>query len=82
MRDHVNDPDFKLRRLAGFELEKRFPGRFVPKYSLVSFHTIPYSEAKARGENQEQILLTLTEGINDVSGIDWIRAEELVGDLS
>ena len=46
MRDHVNDAEFKLRRQVGFELEKRFPDHFIPRYSLVSFHTGPYSEAK------------------------------------
>jgi len=78
MRDHVNDAEFKLRRLIGFELEKRFPGRFIPKYSLVSFHTVPYAEAKTRGEKQERLLRKLAAGKNQLSEIDWSRAEELI----
>lgn len=78
MRDLVNDGEYKLRRLLGFELEKRFPDRFIPGYSLVSFHTIPYSEAKARAEEQERLLRDLTAGKKEISEIDWLLAEKLV----
>ena len=43
-----------------FELERRFPNRFIPRYAMVSFHPeIPYAEALRRGEVQAQILLEL-----------------------
>ena len=49
MRDSVNDPIFRKRRELEFKLENRFPDRFVPRYSMVSFTTIPYSEVYKRG---------------------------------
>ena len=40
------------RRLP-FELERRFPERFIPRYSMVMFHPeIPYAEALRRGAVQ------------------------------
>jgi len=39
------------------ELERRFPDRFIPRYSMVMFHPeIPYAEAQRRGRVQEEIL--------------------------
>ena len=44
MRDSVNDPTYKSRRELEFRLENDFQGQFIPRYSMVSFHTIPYTE--------------------------------------
>ncbi|HSD68071.1 MAG TPA: NAD(P)/FAD-dependent oxidoreductase, partial [Woeseiaceae bacterium] len=38
MRDTVRDPGFLLRKALAFELERRLPGRFIPRYSMVMFH--------------------------------------------
>src|SRR6185369_7090121 len=38
MRDEVRDAKFELRAALSFELERRFPGQFVPRYSMVMFH--------------------------------------------
>ena len=44
------------------ELERRFPDRFIPRYSMVMFHPeIPYAEALRRGAVQEQILQELDQ---------------------
>ena len=57
MRDHVRAAGFEQRAQLAFELERRFPGRFIPRYSMVMFHPeIPYAEAKSRGAIQAQIL--------------------------
>jgi len=57
MRDTVRDPAFERRAELAFELERRFPGRFVPRYSMVMFHPeIEYAEARRRGEIQAGIL--------------------------
>jgi kynurenine 3-monooxygenase len=46
MRDEVRDAKFELRAALSFELERRFPGRFIPRYSMVMFH--PESRAPRR----------------------------------
>jgi len=80
MRDSVADPEFQLRKKVGFALEQRFPGRFIPRYSMVVFHPeIPYAEAQARSAVQERILQTLCADIDDESQIDWQQAEQLLG---
>ena len=61
MRDEVRDAKFELRAALSFELERRFPGRFIPRYSMVMFHPeIPYAEAQRRGALQAGILRELT----------------------
>jgi kynurenine 3-monooxygenase len=44
----VREPKFQLKKDLSFRLEERHPGRFIPRYSMVMFHTIPYAEAKRR----------------------------------
>jgi len=57
MRDTVRDPRFEQRALLSFELERRFPLRFIPRYSMVMFHPeIGYAEAERRGRIQAEIL--------------------------
>ncbi len=78
MRDHVADPKFTLKREIEFALERKFPDRFIPKYSMVSFHRIPYSVALRRGRVQERILDELTRDIDAIDDMDWDLAEQLV----
>ena len=56
MRDHVNDTEYKKKRNVELKLERMFPGRFIPRYSMVSFHQIPYSEVYQRGRKQFKII--------------------------
>jgi kynurenine 3-monooxygenase len=56
MRDHVNDTEYKKKRNVELKLERMFPGRFIPRYSMVSFHQIPYSEVYQRGGKQFKII--------------------------
>ena len=62
MRDTVRDPVYLRRKALAMELERRFPDRFVPRYSMVMFHPeISYAEALRRGTVQERILATLDD---------------------
>jgi len=57
MRDTVREPEFERRAKLSFALEQRFPGRFIPRYSMVMFHPeIEYAEAERRGAIQAEIL--------------------------
>jgi kynurenine 3-monooxygenase len=78
MRDKVADPNFLLRKKVELALESRFPGTFIPKYAMVTFHRIPYSIAMSRGRVQDRILEQLCRGISRVDDIDWKLAEQLV----
>jgi kynurenine 3-monooxygenase len=79
MRDTVRDPTFQLQKLLSLELERRFPKRFIPRYSMVMFHErIPYATAFERGRVQADILAELTRSAQTLDEIDWGRAAELI----
>jgi kynurenine 3-monooxygenase len=78
MRSTVREPKFQLKKDLSFRLEERHPGRFIPRYSMVMFHTIPYAEAKRRGAIQEEILEELTSSAASVDEVDLARADRLI----
>jgi kynurenine 3-monooxygenase len=78
MRDRVADSRFLLRKKVELALEARYPQVFVPKYSMVTFHRIPYSVALARGAVQDRMLAELCEAINRVEDLDWGNADRLI----
>jgi len=82
MRDDVRDPKFQLRADLSFELERRFPGRFIPRYSMVMFHPeISYADAQRRGAAQATILNELTRSADSLSQIDLQQGARLVDSL-
>src|SRR5262245_45325384 len=80
MRSTVREPKFQLKKDLSFRLEERNPARFIPRYSMVMFHTIPYAEAKRRGAIQEEILDDLTNRAVSLDDVDFARADRLIAD--
>jgi kynurenine 3-monooxygenase len=78
MRDRVADPQFLLRKKIELALESKYPGLFVPKYAMVTFHRVPYSVALARGVIQDRMLTELCDPITRLEDMDWVRADQLV----
>jgi kynurenine 3-monooxygenase len=78
MRDRVADTRFLFRKKVELELEKKYPGRFVPKYAMVTFHRTPYSVAAQRGAVQDRMLCELCDSVQRLEDIDWAKAEALV----
>jgi kynurenine 3-monooxygenase len=78
MRDLVATPRFQLKKKIEAELAKKFPERFIPKYSMVTFHRFPYETAMKRGKIQETILHELSEGIDSLDKVNWQKAGRLV----
>jgi kynurenine 3-monooxygenase len=75
MRERVADPKFQLQQALSLELERRFPERFIPRYSMVMFHhEIPYRTAQQRGIVQAQLLADLTAGAVALADVDILRA--------
>lgn len=66
MRDLVNKEEFLSQRELEIELEKTFPNQFISRYSMVSFHQIPYSKVQKRGKIQQNIM-------------DWILEKKVLG---
>jgi kynurenine 3-monooxygenase len=78
MRDSVADAHFLLMRALERELAYRYPGRFVPRYWMVTFSRLPYAVALARGEIQSGILRELSAGKTELAQIDLAQAEGLI----
>jgi kynurenine 3-monooxygenase len=70
MRDRVDDADFLLQRQLERVLADRHPGRFVPRYAMVTFSRVPYRTAFERGQVQRGILVQATRGRTELAGID------------
>jgi kynurenine 3-monooxygenase len=59
MRDLTGRTSFKWRKKIEHALHRVMPATFVPLYDLVSFSTVPYREAKARGAANDRAVRTV-----------------------
>lgn len=79
MRDTVRNPKFALQKTLAFELERKLPQYFIPRYSMVMFHEdIPYLVAQQRGEVQKALLEEFTVDANDFHDVDIEAAQACV----
>ncbi len=78
MRESVRDPRFLLMKKLEHELERRHPQRFIGRYALVMFHTLPYAQVYQRGLQQAIILDRLLEGARSLEQVDFELADRLV----
>lgn len=62
MRDRVASPVYRAKQAATHALERRLAGRYVSRYELVSFSTMPYSEIPARIRRQNRVLAATALG--------------------
>ncbi len=59
MRDKVADESFLLRKKIEKKLFTKYPEKWMPLYSQVTFSHIPYATANAKGKKQEKIMDTV-----------------------
>ncbi|WP_282277859.1 NAD(P)/FAD-dependent oxidoreductase [Stenotrophomonas sp. PS02297] len=78
MRDHVADPVFLLQRELEQELQRRWPTRFVPHYTMVTFLHTPYAVALERTRLQQRILAEACAGHTTLERIDWAALEDII----
>jgi kynurenine 3-monooxygenase len=78
MRDRVADPSFLFRKKAELVLQEKYPERFVPKYSMVTFLRVPYATALKRGQVQDRILTELCQHIDRIEELDWAKAKKMI----
>ena len=70
MRAGVVDPDYLVQRTLALELEQRHPTRLSPRYNMVMFSTMPYAEAQARAQRQEELIKTaLADETTDIDAL-------------
>ena len=73
MRDKTGDPRFLLRKKIEAQMAVKYPGRWLPLYSQVTFSHTPYEQALAAGKKQDGIM----ESILDRPGLseNWNTPE-------
>ena len=78
MRDHVLDENYIIKKRLSSIIESRHKDRFVPRYSMVSFHSTPYSMVYERGRVQDKILDRLISKDSNLENIDYKYLDRLV----
>ena len=73
MRDLVGSKEFLLRKKIESRIHDKYPEKWLPLYSQVTFSDIPYSVALANGKKQDEIM----KKVMSISGIEdkWDSAE-------
>ena len=78
MRDRVGNPAFLLQKEVEKRLEKPFPGEYLSRYRLVTFHRVPYREALAVSAVQDRLLARALRGRATADDVDYARAQALI----
>jgi kynurenine 3-monooxygenase len=55
MRDLVADENFLLRKKIEGKLTEKYPEKWLPLYSMVTFSDIPYSKALSEGKKHDKV---------------------------
>ena len=77
MRDLVTRKEFIQQKEISNILTELFPNRFIPRYNMVSFTSIPYSEVYRRGELQQQIIKDINPENPDMELAEKLIMEKL-----
>lgn len=56
MRDKTADPQFLLQKKIELKFSKKYPEKWLPLYSMVTFSDIRYSDAWKIGHQQEELM--------------------------
>jgi len=65
----VNSRLFQAKVAAQHALERRLPGRYVSRYELVSFTTMPYAQIPQRMRRQNRATLLAAAGVAAALGV-------------
>ncbi|KAA3440124.1 FAD-dependent oxidoreductase [Rufibacter hautae] len=77
MRDKVADPRFLLQKKIEAKITAQYPDSWLPLYSMVTFSPdLPYAEALANGQRQEEIMRVLMEHIQKEEDYDKPAVQE------
>ena len=82
MRDLVADAEFLLRKKIEAKLHELYPDRWIPLYSMVTFHdNVRYSEAYQIGQKQKKIMDEVMKTPNLETNWSSLNFEEIVNRL-
>jgi len=81
MRDKTADPTFLLQKKIELSFSKKYPEKWLPLYSMVSFSNIRYSEAWKIGQKQEKMMQEVMKIPNIEQRWDSKEVEEMMLNL-
>ncbi len=81
MRDLTADPYFLLQKKIEARFSSLHPTKWIPLYSQVTFSDIPYHEALANGDKQQQIMSNIMKMENIESFWDSPEVEQKILEL-
>ncbi len=67
MRDKTGQPAFLYRKKVEQVIHHHYPEAVTPRYNLVSFSTVPYVEARQRGEALDRVIDSVVAALPRVS---------------
>lgn len=78
MRDKVGQPEFLLQKKIEARFHGKYPEKWLPLYSQVTFSSIPYADALANGLRQEEIMKKVMALPDIAQRWDSAEVEELM----
>ena len=78
MSDKVGDERFLFKKKVEKVLENNFPDTYRSRYGMTVYTLIPYHQAFAAGEIQQELLDELIRDIDDVEQLDLDKAKTLI----
>ncbi|WP_192822287.1 NAD(P)/FAD-dependent oxidoreductase [Rufibacter sp. LB8] len=79
MRDKVADPRFLLQKKIEAKITGQYPDAWLPLYSMVTFSPdLPYAQALANGQRQEEIMRQLMGHIETEADYDKPQVQEFL----
>lgn len=76
MRDYVGDPKFLLQKKIEAHFSAKYPDKWLPLYSQVTFSDIRYSEAWKTGQKQDAIMKDVMAQFEDIENVWDSKAVE------
>ncbi|MFA6046136.1 MAG: FAD-dependent oxidoreductase [Phycisphaerales bacterium] len=76
MRDLAARPDFQYRKRIERALHEAFPDAMTPQYNLVSFSTVPYTDAQAQGRRLDKVyrdVASVVHADEKLDSAEWTR---------
>ncbi|WP_242921358.1 FAD-dependent oxidoreductase [Pontibacter liquoris] len=78
MRDKVADPRFLLRKKIESRISERYPDRWLPLYSMVTFSDLPYAYALETGLLQDKLMKKVMRHIQTEDDFNKPEVQQLL----
>jgi kynurenine 3-monooxygenase len=78
MRDKTADPKFLLQKKIEKHFSDKYPDKWLPLYSMVTFSNIPYAKAWSLGQKQEAMMQKVLQLPGIETKWDSVEVERLM----